>query len=189
MDIRKIAATKITDPLVPFLDKIGLSPNSLTSIGFVITIIAAVFIAIGNFLIGALLILFAGLFDILDGALARYAKKSTRFGALFDSTLDRLSEGILFVGLVVFYSNGVHTLEIILLFVVMIFSFLISYIRARAEGLNIDCQTGLFTRTERVLLLALGLLVDQVLIALILLALFTFVTVIQRVFHVWKNTR
>ena len=189
MDIRKIAATKITDPLVPFLDKIGLTPNALTSIGFVITIIAAVFIAIGNFLIGALLILFAGLFDILDGALARYAKKSTRFGALFDSTLDRLSEGILFVGLVVFYSNGVHMLEIILLFVVMIFSFLISYIRARAEGLNIDCQTGLFTRTERVLLLALGLLVDQVLIALILLALFTFVTVIQRVFYVWKNTR
>jgi CDP-diacylglycerol---glycerol-3-phosphate 3-phosphatidyltransferase len=189
MDLRRIAAAKITDPLMPFLSKVGLTPDILTWIGLAITVAAAVFIAIGNLLAGGLLILFSGLFDILDGALARYSNKSTRFGALLDSTFDRLSEGIIFLGLVILYSNGAHSVEILLIFVVMICSFLTSYIRARAEGLGMECKTGLFTRTERVIVLAIGLVFNQVLLALILLAVFTVITVIQRLFHVWQETK
>jgi CDP-diacylglycerol--glycerol-3-phosphate 3-phosphatidyltransferase len=189
MDFRRLVAAKITDPLMPFLSRVGLTPDILTWIGLAITVVAGVFIAVGNLLVGGLFILFSGLFDILDGALARYSKKSTTFGALLDSTFDRLSEGIIFFGLVILYSNGDHSVEILLIFVVTICSFLTSYIRARAEGLGLECKTGLFTRTERVIVLAIGLVFNQVLLALILLAIFTFVTVVQRLFHVWQETK
>jgi CDP-diacylglycerol---glycerol-3-phosphate 3-phosphatidyltransferase len=189
MDLRRIAAAKITDPLMPFLSRAGLTPDILTWIGLVITLGAGVFIALDNLMVGGLLILFSGLFDILDGALARYSNKSTRFGAVLDSTFDRLSEGIIFFGLVILYSNSGHSTEILLVFVVMICSFLTSYIRARAEGLGIECKTGLFTRTERVIVLAIGLIFNLVMFALILLTMFTVVTVIQRLFHVWRETK
>ena len=189
MDFRRFAAAKITTPLVPFINRLGISPDVLTWIGLLITAGAAAAIATNYLLLGGLLVLFSGLFDILDGALARYSNKSTVFGALLDSTFDRLSEGLLFLGLVILYLNGGHSLEIVLIVVVLVCSFLISYIRARSEGLGIECKTGLFTRTERVILLALGLLLNQILIALILLAVFTVVTVIQRLIHVWQQTK
>jgi CDP-diacylglycerol--glycerol-3-phosphate 3-phosphatidyltransferase len=189
MDFHKFAAEKITSPMVPLLNKIGLTPNILTWIGFAIIIVAAAMVATNNLLIGGLLVLLSGLFDILDGALARYAHKATRFGALLDSTFDRLSEGLLLLGILALYLNGEHNLEILLVFVVMICSFLISYIRARAESLGIDCKNGLFTRTERVIILAIGLILNQVMITLIILAVFTFITVIQRLVHVWQQTK
>ncbi len=98
MDLRRIAAAKITTPLVPFLSRLGISPDILTWIGLLITAGAAAAIAINYLLLGGLLILFSGLFDILDGALARYSNKSTVFGALLDSTFDRLSGGITIFG-------------------------------------------------------------------------------------------
>jgi CDP-diacylglycerol--glycerol-3-phosphate 3-phosphatidyltransferase len=189
MDFHKFAAEKITSPMVPLLSRIGLTPNILTWIGLVIIIAAATMVATQNLIIGGLLVLLSGLFDILDGALARYSHKTTRFGALLDSTFDRLSEGLLLLGILALYLNGEHNLEILLVFVVMICSFLISYIRARAESLGIDCKNGLFTRTERVIILAIGLIVNQLAITLIILAVFTFVTVIQRLAHVWQQTK
>jgi CDP-diacylglycerol--glycerol-3-phosphate 3-phosphatidyltransferase len=189
MDIRKFAAAKVTGPLIPLLVKMRLTPDILTWIGLLINIIASAFVATNYLLIGGLLVLLSGLFDILDGALARYTNKITRFGALLDSTFDRLSEGLLLFGLLILYVKGEHVLEILLIFAVMIGSFLISYIRARSEGLDIECRTGLFTRTERVILLALGLMVSQVLITLIILAVFTFVTTIQRLVYVWQQIR
>ena len=146
-------------------------------------------VALNHLLIGGVLVLVAGLFDILDGALARFTNRTTRFGALLDSTFDRLSEALLLFGLLILYLNSDYTIEILLIFGVMVGSFLISYIRARAEGLGIECKTGLFTRAERVIILALGLIVNQVLIALIILAVFTFITVVQRLVHVWQQTR
>jgi CDP-diacylglycerol--glycerol-3-phosphate 3-phosphatidyltransferase len=189
MDLRKFAATKITGPLIPLLSKTGLTPDILTWIGLFINIIAAAMVATNHLLIGGILVLFSGLFDILDGALARYINKTTRFGALLDSTFDRLSEALVLIGILILYINGEHALEILLIFGVMVASFLISYIRARAEGLGIECKAGLFTRAERVIILALGLMVNQVLITLIVLAVFTFVTVIQRLVHVWRQTK
>jgi CDP-diacylglycerol--glycerol-3-phosphate 3-phosphatidyltransferase len=189
MDLRKFAAAKITGPLVPSLSKIGLTPDILSWVGLVISAIAAAMVALNHLLIGGILILLAGLFDILDGALARFTNNTTRFGALLDSTFDRISEALLLVGLLLLYLSIPQTIEIPLIFVVLVCSFLISYIRARAEGLGIECKTGLFTRAERVIILAFGLMVNQVLIALIVLAVFTFFTVIQRIVHVWRQTR
>jgi CDP-diacylglycerol--glycerol-3-phosphate 3-phosphatidyltransferase len=189
MDLRKFAAAKITGPLVPFLSKTGLTPNILSWIGLVISAAAAAMVALNHLLTGGVLVLVAGLFDILDGALARFTNRTTKFGALLDSTLDRLSEALLLFGLLILYLNSAYTIEILLIFGVMVGSFLISYIRARAEGLGIECKTGLFTRAERVIILALGLIVGQVLIALIILAVFTFITVVQRIVRVWQQTR
>jgi CDP-diacylglycerol--glycerol-3-phosphate 3-phosphatidyltransferase len=189
MDLRKFASAKITGPLIPLLSKTGLTPDILTWIGLFINIIAAAMVATNHLLIGGILVLFSGLFDMLDGALARYTNKTTLFGALLDSTFDRISEALVLIGILILYINGEHALEILLIFGVMVASFLISYIRARAEGLGIECKAGLFTRAERVIILALGLMVNQVLITLIVLAVFTFITVIQRLVHVWRQTK
>lgn len=188
-DFRKTLASRITEPLLPLLTRIGLTPDILTWIGLVINILAAAMVATGHLIIGGMLVLFSGLFDILDGALARFTDTSTKLGAVLDSTFDRLSEAFILFGILILYVKGVHTLEILLIFGVMLGSFLTSYIRARAEGLGIECKTGLFTRAERVIILALGLLLNQILIVLIVLAAFTFITVIQRLVHVWQTTR
>ena len=188
-DFRKSLASRITGPLVPFLSRIGLTPDLITWIGLGINIIAAAIVATNRLLIGGILVLLSGLFDILDGALARFTNKSTLFGALLDSTFDRLSEAIILFGILILYVNGEHVVEILLIFGVMIGSFLISYIRARAEGLGLECKTGLFTRAERVIILALGLMLNQIFIVLIILAVFTFITVIQRLVHVWQQAR
>lgn len=193
MDFRTIIANRITKPLMPAISRTGFTPNTLTWIGLVINIVAGMMVAMGDFLVGGLLVLFAGLFDILDGALARYLQKTTKFGALLDSTLDRLSEAIVLFGLLVYGIASADFLGIYLIFGILIGSFLTSYIRARAEGLGIECRVGLFTRTERVILLALGLLFNFILnfliVVLIILALFSFITVIQRLVYVFVQTR
>jgi CDP-diacylglycerol--glycerol-3-phosphate 3-phosphatidyltransferase len=169
------------------LCKTGITPDVLTWLGLVINIIAATVIGTGRLLIGGVLVLVAGLFDIFDGALARYTQKTSTFGSLLDSTFDRVSEAAVLFGLLFFSVTNENELETFLIFGVMIGSFLISYVRARSEGLGIDCRIGLFTRTERVIILALGLLFNQVLIALIVLAVFTWITFIQRMVYTWKQ--
>jgi len=148
-----------------------------------------VVVATGDFLAGGLLVLFSGLFDLLDGAVARHTGKVTKFGALFDSTVDRITEGALFFALAWYYLPQGKSLEVLLAFLAMVGSFLISYIRARAEGLGIECKVGVFTRAERMAILVLGLLFNQMFIALLLLAVLTFVTVVERMVHVWRESR
>jgi len=193
-EFRKTAARLITEPLMAILKRSRLKPNTLTWIGLAISIIAAGTIATNHLLISGFLVLLAGLFDILDGTLARFTNQTTRFGALLDSTFDRVSEAVLFLGLLVLYLRSGVTLEIILVFLALIGSFLTSYVRARAEGLGIDCHVGLFTRAERVIILSLGLLLNQfykfgILIALLVLVVLGFVTVGQRLFYVWQKTK
>ena len=189
MDFRRIISNRITRPLVPFLSKIGLTPDAVTWIGLAINLAAAAVVALGHLLIGGILLLVAGLFDILDGALARYSNKTTAFGAILDSTFDRLSEAALLCGLLVYSVLNGYTIELYLIFAVLVGSFLVSYVRARSEGIGIECRVGLFTRAERVIILALGLLLNQVLIALIVLALFSFFTFGQRMFHVYRKAK
>jgi CDP-diacylglycerol--glycerol-3-phosphate 3-phosphatidyltransferase len=188
IDIRRNLAYRITDPVVRILSKSGITPNALTFINLVLNIIAAYVIAEGHFLLGGVLVLIAGLFDLLDGALARFTKQTTRFGAILDSVADRISEAAILCGLLIWYipQEGA-SLEIVLIFVVLIGSFLVSYIRARAEGLGWQCQVGLFTRAERVIVLAIGLLVNQIFIALCVLVVFVFITVAQRLVYLWKQ--
>jgi CDP-diacylglycerol--glycerol-3-phosphate 3-phosphatidyltransferase len=194
-EIRRNLSYRITDPVVGALSKSGITPNTLTLINLALNIVAAYVIATGYFVIGGVLILGSGLFDLLDGALARFNKQTTRFGAVLDSTVDRISEAATLCGLLIWYvSQEGATLEIVLVLVVLVGSFLVSYIRARAEGLGWQCQIGLFTRAERVIVLAIGLLlggvsISSVFVALCVLALFVLVTVAQRLVYLWKQQR
>jgi len=189
VEIRKNLAHRITNPMVGILSKSRLKPTTLTFIGLAISIGAAYAIAIGYFLLGGALVLVSGLFDLLDGALARFTKQSTKFGAILDSTFDRVSEAVIFCGLLIWLMRGGATSGIVLVFAALIGSFLVSYIRARAEGLGLECHVGLFTRAERVIVLALGLLVNQVFIALWVLVVFVYITVAQRLLHLQKQAK
>jgi len=188
IDIRRNLAYRITIPVVRILSKSGITPNALTFINLALNVVAAYVIATGHFLLGGVLVLVAGLFDLLDGALARFTKQTTRFGAILDSVADRISEAAILCGLLIWYiPQEEASLEIVLIFVVLIGSFLVSYIRARAEGLGWQCQVGLFTRAERVIVLAIGLLINQIFIALCVLVIFVFITVVQRLVYLWKQ--
>jgi len=188
-EFRKSVTRQLTNPLMTILSKTHITPDTLTWIGLAISIMAAGFIATGYLIIGGVLVLVAGLFDILDGALARFTNKTTVFGGLLDSTFDRLSEAIIFIGLLILYAPSGDVLMVVVIFTAMIGSFLTSYIRARAEGLGLACSVGLFTRGERVIILCLGLLFDKVLLALAILVVLSFITVGQRFVHVWLQTR
>ena len=192
IDIRRNLAHRITNPIVGILSKSRITPNALTLINLALNIVAAYVIATEHFLLGGVLVLVSGLFDLLDGALARLTKQTTKFGAILDSTVDRISEAAILCGLLIWYIPQGASLEIVLVFAVLIGSFLVSYIRARAEGLGLQCQVGLFTRAERVIVLAIGLLINQIFIhsifvALCVLAVFVFITVIQRLVYLWKQ--
>jgi CDP-diacylglycerol--glycerol-3-phosphate 3-phosphatidyltransferase len=193
-ELRRIAARRITEPLNTALVRSRLKPNTLTCCALAISLIAAATIATNHLLIGGFLVLFSGLFDILDGALARLTNQATRFGALLDSTFDRISDAVLLLGLLALYIRSGGTIEIVLIFLALIVSLLTSYVRARAEGLGVNCPIGLFTRTERVIILALGLLFSplykfSIFIALLILVVFGFVTVVQRLLYVWRQTK
>ncbi|MGD0352991.1 MAG: CDP-alcohol phosphatidyltransferase family protein [Dehalococcoidia bacterium] len=193
-ELRRIAARRITEPLNTALVKSRLKPNMLTWCALAISLIAAATIATNHLLIGGFLVLFSGLFDILDGALARLTNQATRFGALLDSTFDRISDAVLLMGVLALYIRSGGSTEIVLIFLALIVSLLTSYVRARAEGLGINCPIGLFTRTERVIILALGLLFSplykfSIFIALLLLVVFGFITVVQRLVYVWRQTK
>ena len=180
---------------------LGITPNTLTVIGLILSILTAVVLAKGFFLAGGLLVLFAGIFDMFDGAMARARNASTTFGAFFDSTLDRYSECIILFGLLVFALQKLVIQErfwpsqidqswmIILIFIATVGSFMVSYAKARAEGLGLECKTGLLARPERVVILAIGLLTGAVIWALFILAIFSNVTAIERIVHVWRVAR
>jgi len=193
-ELRRIAARWITEPLNTVLVKSRLKPNNLTWIALTISVIAAAAIATNQLLIGGFLVLLSGLFDILDGALARLTNQATRFGALLDSTFDRISDAIVLLGFLVLYIRSGGYIEIVLIFLALVGALLTSYIRARAEGIGVNCPVGLFTRTERVIILALGLLLSplckfSILIALVILIVLGFVTVGQRLVYVWQQTK
>jgi len=190
---RKIIADGISKPIITVISKTPLTPNIITWIGFIITIGAGALVVTDYWLVAGILVLVAGLFDMLDGALARATGKMTRFGAILDSTLDRVSEAILLISLLtVFAKDGLVT-ESILSGVALVGALLVSYIRARMEGLGIECKAGLFTRPERVIILALGLMLSQfayaMLITLSVITFFSWLTVIERMVYAWRKLK
>jgi CDP-diacylglycerol--glycerol-3-phosphate 3-phosphatidyltransferase len=188
-DKLKTASEGILVPVTALLNKLGLSPNIVTILGLLINLAAAYLIFRGKFVIAGITILFAGIFDMLDGLLARKMKKQTKFGGFLDSTTDRLSEGAIYLGLIVYFINAGKNGPAVLSYCVMFLSFLISYIRARAGALQINCEEGIFTRTERIVALILGLLFsglfDSVFYALIIIGIGSAITVIQRIYIVY----
>ena len=192
--VRKTVANRVTEPAVWLLARTSITPNAVTWFGFLLAIGAAALIITEHLVAAGILVLIAGFLDILDGALARRTNQTTRFGAILDSTLDRFSEAVLLLGILVLYARDQSFAQILLVGAALVGSQLVSYIRARAEALGLECEAGLFTRTERVIVLALGLLLSQVvdyalLIALAIIVVFSFVTIVQRLIHVRRQTR
>jgi CDP-diacylglycerol--glycerol-3-phosphate 3-phosphatidyltransferase len=189
--VRKNLAYYFTRPVVRLLARTGITPNTITWLGFIIAIGAGVLVGIGHPFAAGFVVLVGGFFDIIDGALARSTNRTTRFGAILDSTLDRAGEAMVLLGLIVFYTREQSTVGVVVVGVVWLMSVLVSYIRARAEGMGLECEVGLFTRAERVVLVAFGLLLSQVgdalLIILSVIAALSFLTVIQRLRHVWRQ--
>ena len=190
--VRK-SAYRLTEPAVRLLIKTHVTPTNLTWIGFAIVLGAAALIATGHLLIAGFVVLAGSFFDMLDGALARRTNQATRFGAVLDSTLDRIAEAVILLSLLVLYAQEQSVLGSLLVGITLLGSFLVSYVRARAEALGIECKAGLFTRPERVIILALGLLfsrIDYALItALAVIAALSFFTAIQRLIYAWQQTR
>jgi len=177
----------------------------LTVLGLLFSALTAVTIALGFLFAGGLLVLFAGIFDMFDGAMARVRNKATIFGAFFDSMLDRYSESIILFGLLCYALQrpGLHdafwpadsfllhseqTWMIVFLFIAVVGSLMVSYAKARAEGLGLECKTGLLARPERVVILAIGLLSGTTIWAVALLAVFSHVTAIERLVYIWRRT-
>jgi len=171
------------------LGRLGIHPNVVTILGFVLQAGIGGLFYLGHLRLGGWLLLTVGPVDALDGALARAIGKESRFGAFLDSTLDRLSDAALILGLTMHYMNQEAPCEVLVLLVALVSALMVSYTRARAEALGFSCRVGILTRLERVfligILLALGL--QAVLVwALMVLSVFT---LIQRILHVYRCSR
>ncbi len=202
------------EPLVTLLARLGVHADHLTIAGLVLSALSGLALFEGHTRSGALALLLAGLCDILDGELARRSGQESRFGAFLDSTLDRLSEALVLLGILGFYLRNLYALVMhperalqqistgldpltwaVMAFtaaLAMVGSFMVSYTRARAEGLGLDCKVGWFERPERLLLLVVAGLLRvfwAMSAALLLLAILSFATAAQRVAHVHRNTR
>jgi CDP-diacylglycerol--glycerol-3-phosphate 3-phosphatidyltransferase len=188
----------IVKPLVERLIQAGVRPNTITTVGTGLVLISALVYASGHIRIGGLLLLLSGVADTLDGQVARGGAMVTRFGAFYDSTLDRVGDGATFIGIGAFLLTApdvaYRTPAVILCMVAILGSVLVSYARARAEGLGLDCKVGIAQRAERVLGLGLASLVfgagphALLLEAIVaLLAIASIITVMQRFLYVYQH--
>ena len=192
-EARKAAAYRLSHPLVRLLARTGITPNALTWSGLLFSFGAAVLIALGQPLIAGFVVLISGLFDMLDGALARFIDKSTKFGGILDSVLDRLGEAAIMLGLLIFFVKDLSVPGILVVGFTLTGALMVSYLRARAEAADLVGEVGLFTRTERIIIISLGLFLSSIDYALIIslgiIAFFSYVTVIQRLLHIWRQTK
>lgn len=188
-DWARKSSERIVGPLASALGRLGFTPNSLTFVGLVLIALTAVVLALGYTFWGGVLFLVAGVFDAFDGTLARQTNRKTRFGAFLDSTADRYADAAILIGVMVpFLQRGQQT-EVILAFIALVGSVLVSYTRARAEGLGLECKVGLLTRLERFIIIAVGLFFNWITPMLWVMAILTHVTAIQRIVYVWQITR
>lgn len=186
---RKETFRQLIYPLVRVLSAMRIRPDSLTAMGWAFSVGAATLFALGYAELAGGVMLFAGLFDALDGAVARESNQMSAFGAFLDSTLDRLSESAIFVGVIFFYAASSRPYEALLAGVAMTFSLMTSYARARGEGLGLKCEVGLLERAGRVLILSLFSLVGLLTVGVGLVAAGALVTTAQRILHVRRMTR
>jgi CDP-diacylglycerol--glycerol-3-phosphate 3-phosphatidyltransferase len=171
------------------LHSLGVTPNGISLVGFLLTVVAAGLLAIGELMWGGIILLVASSCDMLDGSLARYTDQVSKFGAFLDSTLDRYSESITLLGLTFFYASQQESqLHLLLIFLALIGSWMVSYTRARAEGLQIECKGGFLQRPERIAILIAGLILNWMAPVLWVLAILTNVTALQRIYEVYIRT-
>jgi len=186
------------EALMSAAGRVPLTPNQVTVVGFCLTVVASGLVAFGQLRWAGVMLIFAGTCDILDGALARSTNAGYPYGAFLDSTLDRYSEGAVYVGLAAYFVTIGGPLQrwlVLATLAALAGSFLVSYVRARAQSLGFSCETGIFARPERVVVTVVGLLFGTafggvVLYAVIfLLAVVTNLTALQRIREVWLQGR
>jgi CDP-diacylglycerol--glycerol-3-phosphate 3-phosphatidyltransferase len=173
---------RLLDPLVSALAKRGIHPNSITLAGFVITCMAAVALSKGSLRSGGLLILLGGLCDCIDGNLARAGGKATRFGALLDSVIDRYSEFVMFLGIAAYFITLKNYYILVVTFIALCGSIMVSYTRARAESLGFESKAGMTQRAERIVFLGFGALIHPMVfkLSIWLVAILSNITALQR---------
>jgi len=182
-----LGANRIIKLIVRGLALSKINPNVLTFFGLVINIVAAWFLATGRFRTAGLVIIFAGLFDMVDGRVARATNQVTRFGGFFDSVLDRYSDLALLVGLLVYYGTINRPAYVVLTAVVMTASVMISYTRTRAENIIPTCKVGFMERPERVVLLIIGALFLRMAPVLWVIAVLGNLTVVHRMIFTYQE--
>ena len=185
-------------PVSAGFDKLGFSPNGVTILGLIVTFIAAIFISLGMLLVGGIVMLLGSALDLIDVGLAWRLGKVSNFGALLDSVIDRLQEALVFFGVLIYFLtgpcdsllSGFDTCSIgpLLAYSAFIGSVMVSYLRARSEGLGIDCKVGIMTRPERVIAVGLGLIISEwisivILLVLVIITVLGLFTTIQRLVH------
>jgi CDP-diacylglycerol---glycerol-3-phosphate 3-phosphatidyltransferase len=169
--------------------KARIDPNVLTCIGFSINVVAAYFFAYGYFRWAAVTIFLAAIFDLTDGPVARTTKRVTPFGGFIDSVLDRYSDLILLIGLLIYYGRINRFWYVTLVAVAMIGSVMTSYTRARAENLIQSCKVGFLERPERIVLILIGAIFDRMAPVLWVMVVFSHITVVHRILHTYKESR
>lgn len=183
------AFRRLLFPLVRFLSRLGIHPDTLTLAGWALSVVAAVLFGLGYVQIAGAVMLAGGLFDALDGGVARESNRMSAFGAFLDSTLDRLSESAIFAGIVFFYATSSAPWAALLAALAMTFSLLTSYARARAEGLGVECRVGLLERAGRVAILSISSILGLLTVGLVLVVAGAAVTTFQRILHVARVAR
>jgi len=189
---------RIIDPMIRLLIRLKVHPNAITTAGFALTVLAGWLYHMDHVRWAGLAVLLGGLSDIFDGRVARESGLASKFGSFYDSTLDRMSEIVVFIGLISLYNQyGRELADVWMIYVIAVAiggSLMVSYTRARAEALGLDCKVGLMQRTERVVLLGAGSLLFGLMWnglvlkgILILLAVTTVITTIQRIVWVYQN--
>ena len=191
-DLRGLLSSRVEQPIARLLAAVGLSPNAITLIGMLGAAAAGILASQGLLLAAGAVTLAAGILDLFDGSVARLTGRQSKFGALLDSTADRVSEAAVLVGLAVHYAGEGSLLGVLLSCAAMAGSMMVSYVRARAGGLRVDCEVGVFTRPERVAAMGAGLIAGQWLDGVLLVVLgatacLTALTTVQRVLHVRRE--
>jgi len=179
----------ILEPIASLFRFLHISPNVITLLGVLLSLVVAYLIVSERVVAAGFVYVLAAGADAVDGTLARQMGIRNKFGAFWDSTLDRMGEAIVLGALGLWSAQQGNSLGVLLAFAALITSYLVSYTRARAEGLGLECKVGVGTRVERFIILAAGLALNAPIYGLALVALVAGITVLQRIYSVWAQTR
>ena len=188
-DWARTQAGVILMPIARVMARLGIHPNTVTLVGFLLQVGVGVVFGLGHLVLGGWLLLVVAPVDALDGALARALGQKSLFGAFLDSTFDRLSDAALILGLTVHYLRQGEHLEVVLLLISLVAALMVSYTRARAEALGFPCRVGLLTRLERIVLIAALSAVGLPIVMIWALAVLSVFTVVQRILYVYAVSR
>lgn len=180
----------IIEPIAAFLARHGIHANTLTIFGCALNILVGVIVGLGHLRWGGILLILASAFDALDGTVARRVGRPTKFGAFLDSVLDRVSESAVLLGIALWYIKSPDVWGELLAYIAIVGSMLVSYTRARGEGLGVSTKVGLLTRVERCIVLIIGLVFPRLLLPVLgVLALGTVWTTIHRILDVYRQVK